>query len=151
MANDHMSFENLKNQIFAMKRTIPVLLANQAMNYFLSSFDKQGWNGESWQEVKRRIEGTPEYKYPLHSDLGRRTRAILIGKGSTRLRRAVNNSVKIAEFPTVLLEVDLPYARVHNEGNPARGIPKRQYMGQTAELTKMQIELINSEYAKLKP
>lgn len=143
-----LSFEGLRSAVGVVRDVLPTLLANQAQNYFVSSFTKQGFDGVKWQEVKRRIEGTPEYKYPAKKDLGRRTRFILIGKGSTKLRRAVNNSVRVKTWPLVQLVVDLPYAKAQNEGNPARNLPKRQYMGQTEELTRMQHELIKRELDK---
>jgi hypothetical protein len=145
---NHLSFEGLRSAVRTTRDVLPTLLANQAQNYFVSSFDKQGFDGAKWQEVQRRIEGTPAYKYPKTKDLGRRTRWILIGKGSTKLRRAVNNSVRLKTWPLVQLIVDLPYAKAQNEGNPARNLPKRQYMGQTEELTRMQRELVKRELDK---
>jgi hypothetical protein len=42
----------------------------------------------------------------------------------------------------IKLLVDLPYAAVHNEGTDK--IPKREFMGQTSELTRMQRQRIDS-------
>lgn len=138
MAEKRFNFARVKENLTNAKEQIPQILANDAKNYFVASFDKQSWNGQQWQEVKRRIPGTPEYKYPTKKDLGRRTRPILIGKGSGKLRRFVSNSIRTTQWPIVRLVVDLPYARAHNEGNTARNLPKRQYVGQTDELTKIQ-------------
>lgn len=145
---DKFKFNKLKETIIKIHQDLPVILANQAQNYFVRSFDTQSWNGNSWEEVKRRIEGTPEYKYPLKKDLSRRTRPILIGKGSTKLRRATSNSVRVKTWPIVRLIVDLPYAKAHNEG--LGHMPKRQFMGITEELNKMHKEKIKKQMDKLK-
>jgi phage gpG-like protein len=135
---DKFKFGELKQKIEQMKRDLPIVLAAQAESYFVKSWDDQGFNGEPWQEVKRRQEGTPEYKYPKAKDLGRRTRAILVKTG--RLRRAVSNSIKSQTFNSVRLVVDLPYAVRHNSGTD--GTPKRTFMASTPELTKMHKEKI---------
>jgi len=145
MQEDKFNFAGLKENLRRMHTELPDLLANQAQNYFSKSFFKQGWNGKSWKEVQRRIPGTNAYKYPKKKDLGRRKRPILVGKGSTKLRRAVANSVRVKTWPVVRLVVDLPYARRHNEG--LDGMSKRQYMGQTQELRDMQIKRIR-QYEK---
>lgn len=125
----------VRDNIAQVKRELPIRLANETRNYFTDNFSKQGFDGVKWKEVKRRIKGTPEYLYPKKKDLGRRTRPILIGKGSGKLRAAVNNSIRVQTWPQVRLVVDLDYAKAHNEGVPARNLPKRQYMGQTETLT----------------
>lgn len=90
-----------------------IAMANK--NYFLDNFKtRQGWGTEKWQEVKRRIPGTKQYEYPKNKDLQRRTRPILVGKGS--LRRAVNSSIKLVTTNRAYFRVELPYAAIHNEG-----------------------------------
>lgn len=131
-----LNFDKLKKNIEILKRELPVRLANTAQNYFLQSFQKQGWEGKKWEEVQRRISGTNAYKYPKKKDLGRRRRPILIGKGSTQLRRAVANSARtgVTQWPIVRMIVGLPYAKRHNEG--LKGMPKRKFFGDSKELRK---------------
>jgi phage gpG-like protein len=143
--DNKFQFGKLLENVKKMRDELPVILANNAQNFFLSSFDKQGWDGNPWQEVKRRIEGTQEYKYPKKKDLARRTRWILVGKGSTKLRRATSNCIRVKTWPIVKLTIDLPYAKIHNEGGPmARGgfMPKRQYFGDSPILHQQQLEKI---------
>jgi phage gpG-like protein len=112
-------------------------------NHFVNSFKKQSWDGDKWQEVQRRIKGTKAYNYPKKKGLKRRTRPILVGRGS--LRRAVNSSLKSVTPNRVRFEVDLPYAAIHNEGlRMARGgmMPKRQFIGLTEELNKTNKKII---------
>ena len=122
-------FQKVKENITRMKVELPKVLANQAQNFFVSSWDKQGWDGAEWKVPQRRIEGTKEYKYPKTKDLGRHTRATLVKTG--RLRRAVSNSIRSQTFNQVRLVVDLPYAKIHNDGLPMKNgvnMPKRTFM-----------------------
>jgi phage gpG-like protein len=113
-------------------------------NYFLKSFDKQAWGLKLWKEVKRRIKGTPEYKYPKRKGLSRRKRKILIGSGA--LRRAVNNSMESITPKMIRYKVKRPYAEIHNEGGRTWNggkIPKRQYIGWNKETNKIAKDILN--------
>lgn len=147
MADSKFKFGQLKTRIQILKYDLPELLANDARKYFLKSFINQAWEGVPWQEVNRRIPGTPEYKYPKKKDLGRHTRPILIGKGATKLRRAVANSIKVNVFPKVRLVVDLPYADVHNQG--LGRMPQRKFMGDSEGLRKIHRARIKKTMDKL--
>jgi len=129
------------NNLNTTKRVLPVKLANQAVNHFSVNFVKQGFETKHWQEVKRRIPDTPEYKYPKRKGLSRRTKPILIGTG--RLRRAVAASKQLTTFNLIKLVVDLPYAARHNEG--LDNMPERTYMRDSVQLRIKQKELIEKE------
>lgn len=123
-----------------------IAMANK--NYFLQSFKQESWEGQRWQEVNRRIKGTKEYEYPKNRDLRRRTRQILIGKGT--LRRAVNSSIQTVLPNRVTFLVRLPYAEIHNEGLAMRNgkpMPRRKYMGESKQMHLKNLEIIN-KYAK---
>ena len=141
MAKSKFNFDKVLSKMEAVKNQLPRLLAKQAENYFTASFSNQGFNHKAWKEVKRRIEGTNEYKYPKRRGLSRRTKPILVGTGA--LRRATSNSTRTLYPKFIRLVVDLPYAAVHNEGG--ENTPKRQFMGQTKELTQKQIKLIEGK------
>jgi len=130
-----------------LKRELPVLLANQAQRHFTANFKAQGFEGDHWKEVKRRIEGTPEYKYPKTKGLSRRTSPILVRTG--KLRRAVSESIRSKTFTSIKLVAALPYANYQNEGTDT--IPKRQFMGDSPQLRKLQTELITDYMKKLQP
>lgn len=140
MADTKFKFEALKARITKMKEVLPVQLANQAQTFFVSSWSAQGWDGAGWKTPLRRIEGTPEWKYPKKKDLGRRTRATLVKTG--RLRRAVSNSIRSQVFGQngIRLVVDLPYADVHNSGEGH--MPQRKFMGDSPILRTKQIAKI---------
>ena len=123
-----------------VKRDLPIKLANDTKNFFLSSWSKQGFDGKGWQTPKRMINGKGAAK----------TRAILVGSG--RLRRDVANSLKQANFDKIIFRVENPYAQIHNEGGQGKAfgkytfkMPKRQFIGQTKELTNMQFNLIKKQ------
>jgi len=139
---EKFNFEQVREQLQQTKRELIVILSNQAQNYFLSSFRKQGFGGEAWEEVQRREPGTKSYKYPKGKGLQRRTSPILTGAGwkvrGGTLRRAVSNMARTAQVSqsSFKMIVDVPYAGYLNEGTPK--MPQRQFVGQTAELTQMQ-------------
>ncbi|CAB4131001.1 hypothetical protein UFOVP129_42 [uncultured Caudovirales phage] len=150
MANK-FNFEEVTKRLQQAERETIVLLSNQSQNYFLSSFRKQGWDGENWKEVQRRTPDTKAYKYPKTKGLQRRTSPILVGAGfkvrGGTLRRAVSNMARTAEVSNnngnarLRMIVDLDYAKYNNEGTNHN--PKRQFVGQTAELTDMQMKKID--------
>lgn len=147
------NFGIVKKNVSQSQREAFVLLSNQAQNYFLSSFKNQGFDGQQWQEVKRRTPGTPEYKYPKTKGLQRRTSPILTGAGyrirGGTLRRAVSSMARTSEISQNKLRmiVDLPYANILNEGG--KNMPKRQFVGQTSELTKMQHDKIEDIFKRV--
>lgn len=130
-----------------MKETLPPLIANQAQRFFTKTFKDGGFddNGlKAWKEVNRRIPGTPEYKYPKTTQLSRRTSPILVRTG--KLRRAVSESIRTVTFDRITLTVALPYAGYVNDGT--ENMPQRKFMGDSADLRKQQIELIEAEIDK---
>lgn len=143
-------FDKILTKFQTMKRDLPPIIGNMAVRYFVKSFSDQAWEGKAWKEVKRRLPGTPAYKYPKGKDLERRNRMILIGKsGGTgsgshpHLRASVNNSLKKAEWSEILFTVPQVYAKRHNEG--LDGMPKRQFIGHSNELIGKIRDRINIE------
>jgi len=155
MPASSLNFTQVRQKLEQSKRELLVLLPNQAQNYFLDSFKKQGFDGQPWKEVQRREDGTKAYKYPKTKGFQRRTSPILVGAGyrvrGGTLRRAVSNMSRTAQIQTngFRMVVDLPYAKIHNEGLDGKAfgkhafkMPKRQFIGQTTELTQLQTKLI---------
>lgn len=115
MENKFNIGELIKN-IEEVKRTLPVLLANQAQRHFVGSWQEQGYEGVKWKEVKRREPGTPEYKYPKFKGLSRRTNPILVSSGA--LRRDANNSIRSKTWDLVQLVSSLSYSSYVNKNRP---------------------------------
>jgi len=148
---DKFKFGQLKKNIEKMKKDLPIILANQAQNYFVDAFSKQAFDGKGWKDVKRHDKTTPEYKYPIALRARKLSSPILVGvyrgRSGGALRRAVSNSIKRATFTSVLLQVDLPYAAAQNQGNA--NLPKRPFMAKSAELTRQHREKIKTYMGKL--
>lgn len=138
-------FNEVLKKVEQTKRELPKLLANQAQNYFVKSWSNQGFNNVKWKEVQRRIPETPEFKYPSTKGLSRRTKPILVGSGETR--REVANFMRVISWDLIRGIIAVPYAEFLNEGTDK--MPKRQFVGQTQELTDKQIKLIESHYLKV--
>lgn len=80
----------------------PTMLGNDAVNFFLDSWKRQGWLGDSLEPWRKRSSNAKRNS----------GRAILMDTG--RLRR----SIRIIRTSTgsVTVGTDVPYARAHNEG-----------------------------------
>ena len=131
--------------IKAMKAELPKVVANESKNFFLSSFKNQGFTNTGpvpWQEVKRRLPGAPVNK----KDPGAKTRAILQGKGSGQLRRAVTNSIQSATFDLITLRVKVPYADYLNDGTSK--MPQRQFIGNSQVLEDQHRKTITDHFNK---
>lgn len=132
------NFERLKNDL-------PVVVANKTQNFFADSWRKQGWDDTGVKAWEPRKYETPKTK----------GKAILVSTG--KLRRAVQNSIREKRFERIHLVIDggsIPYAKIHNEGLRAgRGagfiMPKRQFMGDSKALRKIQIETIKKQIDKV--
>lgn len=103
MANK-FGFDKVLNNMDRLKKNLPVQLANQAKNFFVDSWKKEGWD-----------DGTLK-KWPARSVTNKKNkgRALLVKSGA--LRRAAGQSIRSQTFNLIKLTVALPYAAVHNDG-----------------------------------
>lgn len=128
MARNRGGTESLKRKIDALnglKKTMPDILANDAVNFFKASFKKQGWEDEGMQRWKPRKD---------NKDAGRGT---LIKSGD--LVKSI--IVESANWGRIRISSNLPYSAIHNEGlkGSAFGkhsfqMPKRKFMGRSRKL-----------------
>lgn len=118
---NRFEFENIVAKLEKAKVDLPKLVASDIRNYFVNSFKRQGFDGQKWQEVKRREK---------ENQTAKDKKPILIQTG--RLRRSVNESIRKTTWQEIVLGIDTPYAKYHNEGTDR--IPKRQFMGDSKEL-----------------
>jgi phage gpG-like protein len=123
-----LDFSEVMNKFEHLKRDIPNVLANQSVNYFKGSFQKQGWDNTRWKTSKR----------------------VLNSGGSTLVKSgALRRSIKVVRknFKKIIIASNLPYSKIHNEGfngvQKVKGftrkmkMPKRQFMGVSQKLTEM--------------
>ncbi len=143
-------------------RNAPRVLGNDALNFFLESFKRQGWQGATFEPWAPR-------KY-ANKDKGR---AILIK--TARLRRSLRITSETNDSSTI--GTDVPYARPHNEGlsqlvnqsvkaHTRKGrlgkiqqvkahsramqmnMPRRQFLGESPVLTKQLIQRLTNDLLK---
>jgi len=151
--SDKFGLGDVQKRLKEGQRKLMVSLTNQAQNYFLDSFTKQGWDGKDWQEVQRRITDTKAYKYPKTKGLQRRTSPILVGAGykirGGTLRRAVSAMSRTAQINGLQsrMVIELPYAKFNNEGTDK--LPQRKFVGQTSQLTEMQRNIIDKQIKEI--
>lgn len=96
------NFGKLDDKLARVKRTMPPVLAQVAVNHFKDSFQDQGF-------TDRTLQRWPKRKGNSRRDTGR---AILVKSADLR------NSIHPAKVSFHITEIstDKPYARVHNEG-----------------------------------
>lgn len=80
----------------------PGMLGNDAVNFFLDSFQRQGWLGNSVEPWRQRRGNSKRNK----------GRAVLVQSG--RLRRSIR--ITGISGGVVTIGTDVPYAKAHNEG-----------------------------------
>ena len=132
------SLQKKINGLIQLNKTLPILVANEAKNFFVDSFRKQGFEDtglKKWQRRKSR-----------RNDKGR---SILVDTGD--LRRSIR--IKSASMNRILITSDLPYSAVHNYGKRAgRGkgfkMLQRQFMGKSVKLNGIIEKLIKKQINK---
>ncbi len=125
----------------------PMIVGKNAVDHFTENFQQEGFvnNGlESWEDVKRRtnpkITGAKASRSILTGDTGD------LGM-STQYKDASNGQTAIYS--------DLPYSTAHNEGTTTAGrnrnvkIPKRQFIGDSEELDKKNMEDLKKNIDKI--
>ncbi|MCA6489076.1 MAG: hypothetical protein IM551_03515 [Chitinophagaceae bacterium] len=137
MADNRFKFGKVINNVEKLKKTLPVLLANQAQTFFVESWKKKGWDNNGVKLWEKR------------DDTGKKSegRALLVKSG--KLRRAVEQSIRVKSFDKIQLVVALPYAAVHNEGyNGMRAAHSRSLF--TKSTTRQFIGLKRNKKGQLK-
>jgi len=94
-------FIDFKRKAEQSLRKFPLLAANEAQNFFLDSFKRQAWIGQTTEVWKSR---KPSKK--------REGAALLVKSG--RMKRGTR--IKRADWNSTIVANDTPYAGVHNEG-----------------------------------
>lgn len=137
------------------ENTFPHLAGDIAVNHFKENFDKEGFvnNGlQPWKDVKRRDPESPWYGFePANKKQFSSTRAKdPILKNTSELFRAIDYDPR--GNGEVAIVNDKPYAQVHNEGGTAYifgkkafTMPKRQFIGPSAELDEKEVEMLTEE------
>jgi phage gpG-like protein len=94
----------LQEKTKAILFRLPMIIGNEAVNFTLDNFRRQGFLGSTFERWNKRKKS-----WRKKDDNGR---SILISTG--RLRRSVR--VIQATPDTIVIGSDVPYAKAHNEG-----------------------------------
>ncbi|ODM52204.1 hypothetical protein BFF93_15760 [Elizabethkingia meningoseptica] len=98
-----------KERLAQTFRDLPAIVGNEVVNFTLENFEKQGWQGDSFEPWEKRKNPTAWGK---KDDTGR---ALLVKSG--KLKRSIRIASIQADKVTIAVGgADVPYARVHNEG-----------------------------------
>lgn len=140
------------------ERLAPLVAANIAIKEFKHNFQTESFDGQKWKDVQRRDGKSAAYKYAAKYHPARTTRKILTGDTgdlgrSIELKSATGGMATIWTSPQVFGSKE-PYGAVHNEGLKAgRGagftMPKRQFIGDTADLRDKITEALTKQMQRL--
>lgn len=125
-----MSIEKTIRTLEKLERELPIILSEQAKNFFQDSFANQGFTD------KTLIKWKP-------------SRAAQARGGATLVKNGfLRNSIKVTKLTPMGFSVgsDMPYARQHNQGE--KGQVKRQFIGKSIRLEKLMQARINREIRK---
>lgn len=117
------------------KKTLPAKLGNGAVKFFRSNFDREGFLDRSVSKWKRR-------KYRPRG--GQKKILTVSGRLKRSIRRLQTSWGRI-----VIGSKGVIYAERHNEG--LKGMPKRQFIGESATLEKAIKKRIEKEIRNFEP
>lgn len=95
-------FREFQKKVEAVLKRLPRLAASEAQNFFLDSFKRQAWIGDTTENWPKRKPGTKRNN----------GRALLVD--TSRLKRSIR--IKQADWNRIVIGSDVPYAAVHNNG-----------------------------------
>ena len=135
MAQKRFNFKKKRALWRRFKRRAPIVIANNLKNHFkFKSFRDSGFTDlkfTAWEKRKVKKDGRPG-------------RALLIDSGnlknSIRTRTANFRVIRVGSY-------GIKYARFHNRGEGP--LPKRQFIGNSRQLTNKNKRFINLELEKI--
>ena len=148
------TFKEIEQALSQCLTTLPNQIGTVAVNFAKQRFVSQNWHdttAEPWQPRKRNRRGGKK----------RQKGAILVDSG--RLKRSIR--IVSTTTATVTIGTDVPYAQIHNDGfdgnqsvraHSRKGrtvrahtrhmeMPRRRFLGDSAELTRLLTEFITNE------
>ena len=124
-----------------LERDLPHKIGDLAVGMFKENFQKEGFFGRAWLEVKRRLQGAK----------GAAGISKILTGPTGNLGRSIQST---PHNGSVTIESDLPYSSAHNEGTTNAGrshnvrIPQRRFIGESPELTAAIEKKITEEISK---
>src|SRR3990167_465889 len=108
-----------------VRRIIPIVIGNMALNHFLEGFRNDGrrtdLSADGWAQRKK-------------TEKRKTRRAILTGfpRGGA-LRKSIK-VIRATPDEIIIASTGVIYAETHNEGDPKRNIPQREFLGNSKVL-----------------
>jgi len=134
---------------------VPIVIGVEAVREFRQNFVDEAFDGEKWKDVQRRNPESPWYGHSGQTgrkSSSRATAKILDGE-TGELKNATTWDQR---GKSVFIINDKPYAKVHNEGLPAKiygkkefTMTKRQFIGVTERLSERINEKIERDITRI--
>ena len=133
MKANKFNLKQLENKWKQGLRASVTVIGNEAKNFFVENFRKQGFDDKSvkhWQPRKTETDRKSRNKG---------ARAILVKSGD--LRRSIKRHPANLSNLSIMISSDLPYAKIHNEGLEGKAwgkvpfkMPERRFIGDSYNL-----------------
>lgn len=123
------------------KSTLPHDIAHFSVIAFKKNLHGEGFQNNGftkWKEVNRRKPAHKQYK-------PKQQQKILVGKASAGFKKTITPA-RVSFREIKIVSSGKKYAAYHNEGTSK--IPKRQFMGESAELTRKTFTHLDREIKK---
>jgi len=129
MPKNKLSLKPLIVKLKLTHKTLPLILGNNAVKFFQSNFDKEGFQDRTvskWQKRKYKPKGGAKKQLQVTGRLRRSIKRLSANWGSIKIGTK-----------------GVAYARIHNEGLKGKAfgkyafqMPKRQFIGESYKLEK---------------
>lgn len=122
-------FDKVLSKSKAIKRSLPVKLANIVLRHFQGSFRQQGWTDQTfnpWAARKTPEKGSRRSILVKSGDL----------RGSIRVRSTSFSAIRVGSY-------GLKYSQTHNRG--LGNMPERKFIGPSQQMTAKIRKIISVE------
>jgi phage gpG-like protein len=159
MTPDELIIEinRLKSVNRVVSRVLPIKVGAKAARHFKDNFKEEGFVNDGvqkWEPSKRKL---PEMQLRgKRGQILKRQPASVTNKTLTGTGHLKDSIVPVPGDGEVTIKNDVVYAKIHNEGGQGLAfgkhpfkMPKRQFIGDSAELNQIIEETIDDELKKL--
>ena len=119
----------MKREVNRALTQISKKISDRSLRFFKENYRKQGFWDRSFRKWKSRKDSKP---HPILYKSGKLFRSI---------------RVKSRSAFKIIISSDTAYGSFHNKGT--QKLPKRQFLGNSAELTRQHLKIIDKEMKKL--
>lgn len=128
-------FRQVSAQIAKLESRVPAIIGNIALDTIEKNFDNESYdtgNGKiKWEPRKESTNKAYDKRYGVKGSVYSSSAPILNQTGD--LKDAIRKRVAARSVFIGFDTKKIPYGEVHNEGDPAKNIPQRQFMPREGE------------------